>query len=328
MQTTLDQISSAESLLTSYKRELDHFFSFVDAKAIDHIVEIALETPGLLIFTGVGKSGLIAEKIATTLISIGTRALYIPASNFLHGDMGIISEKESIFMFSKSGETEELLKLVPFFKGRGATTIAFVSCPESSLAKKSCYALCLPFNKEMCPFDLVPTTSTTAQLIVGDVLCMALMHKKQVSLGTYGGNHPAGNIGRKINLKVSDLMLVGEKIPQCRKEDCLEAVLEELTVKKCGAVLVLTSENRLEGIFTDGDLRRALKKYGALVLHKSMEELMHKEVTVIEKEALAIQALREMQKDPHKWVSLIPIIENRKVLGVLRMHDVIHSGLL
>ena len=263
-----------KDLFEEYQRNLNYFFEHVEVSKAKEIFDLFLKCEGILIFTGVGKSGIIAEKLAMTMISTGTKALYLPPMNALHGDIGIMTEKDVLIYISKSGESEELLRLIPFAQRKGAKTVAWVSSPHSKLLLDSDLGISLPLNKELCPFDLAPTTSTSIQLIFGDVLSVALMKAKKFSLDEFALNHPAGTIGKKITLTVEDLMLQGEGLPLCNPNERLRDAIVTLTDKKCGCLLIVDNRQNLKGIFTDGDIRRALQKDPAAILEKTMEELM------------------------------------------------------
>jgi len=316
-----------EELLEESKSNLDHFFSTVNISHFTKIIDICANCKGFVICMGIGKSGIIAEKIASTLASTGTKALYLATSNFLHGDIGIVSENDIVLMFSKSGSSEELITLIPFIRRKKARVIGITSHEASCLAKEADCHLCLPVCKELCAFDLVPTTSTQVQLVFGDILATSLMRKRAFTLDDYALNHPIGAIGRKLTLTVNDLMVQGENIPFCYPEDSLRDVLFELTQKRCGALVVVDQKQHLQGIFTDGDLRRSLQKYGSEVLYQSMQHLMTQSVTSVESQTLAWDAMKKMQQNIHKWVMVTPVLENKVVIGLLRMHDIIRAGL-
>jgi arabinose-5-phosphate isomerase len=307
---------------------IDYFFEHVNVEEAEAIFQIMKECSGTLCFTGIGKSGLVAKKVAVTMISTGTRALYISATNALHGDLGMVSENDVCTIFSKSGESEELLSLAPFIRNKGAKLIAVVSKPNSRLAKASDYSICLPLKKELCPFDLAPTTSTAVQMIFGDVMTVALMQEKRFTLDAYALNHPSGRIGKRISLRVSDLMLTGNRLPTCKKTDQLISILSELSGKACGCILVVDEHNILEGIFTDGDLRRALEKNGIAALEMSLEKLMTFSPRCIESNLLAWDAMKTMESDQKRAITVMPVVDdNRKVLGLIKMHDILQSGL-
>ncbi|HSX12144.1 MAG TPA: SIS domain-containing protein, partial [Rhabdochlamydiaceae bacterium] len=195
-----------EELFAKQKQYINYFFDSLDLAAAAPFFQACLDCRGSLIFTGVGKSGIIAEKIAMTLVSTGTRAHFLSPINFLHGDIGMISSEDAVVMLSKSGEAEELLNILPFFKRREAKILTIVSNPVSRLAKIADVSVYLPVEKELCPFDLAPTTSTAVQLLFGDLLAAALMRAKGFSLDDYIQNHPLGSIGKKMTVKVKNLM--------------------------------------------------------------------------------------------------------------------------
>lgn len=313
-------------LIQEQRRNIEHYFQHLNLADVDTVIQTCLNTQGLIVFTGVGKSGIIAEKIAATLISTGTKALYLPPTNFLHGDIGILSEKDLFVLISRSGETDELLSLIPFAKKRRTPLLAIVSNPQSRLAKQCDVAIHLPFQNELCPFDLAPTTSTTVQLLFGDLLAIALMRTKGFNLDAYAQNHPLGSIGKKVSVTVDELMYKGEQIPLAKPQDRLIDVLVELSNKKCGALLVSDEENNFLGIFTDGDLRRTLQNQGSDVLTRTMQELMTSSALSVEKGSLAWDALKIMQKDPKRFVMVLPVLDGGKVAGLLHMHNVIQSG--
>jgi len=314
-----------EKLLEKQHRYLDYYFDRINAEEIEKLVEACLQTTGLIIFTGVGKSGIIADKIAMTLVSTGTKALYLPPTNFLHGDIGILSDKDLLVLISRSGETEELCNLVPFARKRQTRLASMVSNNASRLARICDFSVHLPVEKELCPFDLVPTTSTAAQLLCGDLLAVALMHAKQFNLSDYVLNHPSGSIGKKMTLTVDEIMQ--EDLPLAKPDEHLIDGLVTLSNKKLGALLITDSHQRLLGIFTDGDLRRALQAFGSDVLNKPMKELMTATPLTVAKGTLAWEALKLMQRDPKKFVLVLPVVDKGTAVGLLRMHDIVQAGI-
>lgn len=317
-----------KELLKKEREILTHFFDHIDLRAADQLFNILRECKGLIILTGVGKSGLVAEKIALTMTSTGSRAFFLSPTNAMHGDMGIVSKDDVFVMISKSGESEELLQMVPFLRNRGVMPIAIVNNANSRLAKACEFSVVLPMEKELCPFDLVPTTSAVTQMIFGDVLAMALMMHKNFSLLEYAMNHPAGRIGRRLTLRVRDLMLKGKDIPLCYPHDKLVETLVELSNKRCGCVLVVDEQQTLLGIFTDGDLRRSLQRLGSTALEASMSEVMTKAARFIRSDEMASQALSLMEADQQHPITALPVIEaDLKVVGLIKMHDIVQSGL-
>lgn len=319
------QTAVLQGLSEQQRQYLNFFFDQLDLAQVEKVMQACLDCEGLIILTGVGKSGIIAEKIAMTLTSTGSRALYLPAANFLHGDIGGITPKDIVLMLSKSGETQELLELLPHIRRKKSKIVAIVSDPKSRLASKADLTVDLPVEKELCSFDLAPTTSTSVQLLFGDLLAMALMREKGFTLEQFAENHPAGAIGKKITLFVSDLMKVGKDLPLCGPDDRLVNVIVELSNKRCGCLLIVSPDQTLLGIFTDGDLRRALQEHGAMVLERKMKDLMTRSLIAVEPDDLAYQAVQKMQSD--RFVMVAPVIEKNKLVGLIRMHDIVHKGI-
>ncbi len=317
-----------KELLQKEKGYLDFFFDKIDVAAAEKMVSILHGCQGVMIFSGVGKSGLVAEKIAMTMTSTGSRALFISPTNAMHGDIGIASEKDVFVFLSKSGESEELLQLIPVLRNKNVKIIGIVSNAQSRLAKASDFFIDLPLQQELCPFDMVPTTSAVIQLIFGDLLAVSLMRMKNFSLEAYFQNHPAGRIGKRISLKVADLMVSGMNMPLCKPQDKLVDTLVELSNKRCGCVLVIDDAHYFQGIFTDGDLRRSLQKHGASSLHFNMEDVMTKTARWIEPHNLAWDAMRVMEGDQKNAITVLPVLEKgKKVIGLIKLHDIIQSGL-
>ncbi len=311
----------------AFRQSLNQFFDAVNLNEVQKAFEAIRDCQGILFLSGVGKSGFIAQKIAATLVSTGTRAVFLSPAGALHGDVGIVSKQDIFLAFSKSGESEELLGLIPHIRKRGAFAIGVISNLSSRLAAAADLIVHLPIQKEMCPFDLAPTTSTAAQLIFGDCLAIALMQAKQFTVSDFASNHPAGLLGRKITLKVSDLMLKGNAVPICGSQDRLIDILHELTGKRCGSILIVDENCQLQGIFTDGDLRRAIHSKGEASLQAQMGTLMTPSPRTVDPDQFAFAALRQMEEDPSRLITVLPVLQNGKVAGLLRMHDVIQSGL-
>ena len=228
-----------KTLFQTQREYLDHFFDQIDYEKTEMIIDKLLSCKGNIILSGVGKSGIIANKLAMTMLSTGTKALFVSPTDALHGDIGIVSKDDVFISITKSGETKEIIDLVPFVRKKGASFIAIVSNSSSTLAKLSDMFITLPVKKEIYPFNLAPTTSTAVQLIFGDVLAVELMRRKKFSLDDYAINHPSGNIGKKITLRVEDVMLKGTDIPFCYPEDQLVDVIPTLSEGRCGALIVV-----------------------------------------------------------------------------------------
>lgn len=317
-----------KELLDRQRNYTDHFFTTLELQPIEQLVQLLLQSKGVLFFTGVGKSGLVAKKIAFTMVSTGTRAFYLSPTDALHGDLGMVSSQDIFVVLSKSGESDELLNLIPAIRNKGATLIGVVCNPESRLAGACHITVTLPFKHELCPFDMAPTMSTTIQLLFGDLLTIALMRHKNFSIDEYALNHPSGRIGKRITLKVRDLMLTGNRIPLCKPDDRLENILVELSNKRCGCILVADEDQTLLGIFTDGDLRRTLQKMGGQVLNSLMKDLMNPTPSSIDPEVLAWEAMKRMEADYTRRIMMLPVLDSeRKILGLLHLHDIIQSGI-
>ncbi|HSX10887.1 MAG TPA: KpsF/GutQ family sugar-phosphate isomerase [Chlamydiales bacterium] len=314
-------------LFDTFRQSLNGFFDALNLAEVQKAFEALLSCNGTIFLSGVGKSGFIAQKIAATLVSTGARAFFLSPAGALHGDIGMVSAKDLFLTLSKSGESEELLGLIPYIRKRGAVTIGIVSHAASRLAKISDLVVQLPIEKEICPYDLAPTVSSAAQLIFGDCLAIALMQAKRFTVSDFASNHPAGFLGRKITLKVSDLMLKNGEIPLCNSQDRLIDILPELTGKRCGSIFIADEQLRLLGIFTDGDLRRAIHAKRESALQCLMGDLMTRSPKTIDPDQLAITALRQMEEDKSRLITILPVLQNEKIVGLLRMHDIIQSGL-
>lgn len=317
-----------KNLFSEQKKSLEYFFENINLSQVHALTQVLSKVKGTIFLTGVGKSGFIAQKITASLVSLGIKSYFLAPIDALHGDLGIVDQDDVVLFFSKSGESEELLNLIPFIRNRGAERIAIVSNTSSRLAKACDYLVHLPMTRELCPYDVVPTTSTEIQLLFGDVLALALMEEKKLSLDEFAKNHPGGRIGKRLSIRVEDLMLKKQSIPLCTKEDRLSEVLEELTVKRCGCVLIVNDDKQLEGIFTDGDLRRALEKYGREVFDLKMGDLKTNLPKTIHPEKMAWEAMQLMESDQKKPIMVLPVINQEKVVqGLIKMHDILQSGL-
>lgn len=306
----------------------EHYFANIDLEPIEKLVELLLERKGVIFFTGVGKSGLVAKKIALTMVSTGTRAYYLSPLDALHGDVGMVSSQDTFIILSKSGESEELISLIPALRNKGAMLVSVVCNPRSRLAAATHSAVVLPFQRELCPYDMAPTTSSSSQLLFGDLLTIALMRRKNFSLDEYALNHPSGRLGKRITLKVQDLMISGDRLPLCRPEDLLKEVIVELSNKRCGCILIADENKRLLGIFTDGDLRRTLQEMGGQVLESPMSALMNSHPSATQPDIFAWEAMKKMEADSNRRFMMLPVINsNHQILGLIHLHDIIQTGL-
>jgi arabinose-5-phosphate isomerase len=317
-----------KTLFEEQQKHINEFFENIDLPLADKVLEMMMTCQGVIFFSGIGKSGLVAKKIAVTITSTGTRALYMSPTNALHGDIGMVSPQDLFIFLSRSGESDELLTLLPFLRNKGVSIISIVCKKNSRLARASDLSLVLPMNRELCPFDSVPTTSAAIQLIFGDVLAIAMMRLKNVQHEQYTKNHPAGRIGKRLTLKVKDLMLTGSHVPLCKPTDKLGEVLVELSTKRCGCLLITNPTNHLMGIFTDGDLGRSLNKLGPAALERQIDELMTKTPKSIGADSLIVHAIQLMEADQKNAITVLPVLDDQKqVVGLVKMHDIIQSGI-
>lgn len=279
-----------------------------------------------IIVTGIGKSGIIGEKIAATLASIGKPAYFMHSVDALHGDIGIIQENDVVILLSKSGSTDEIIRLIPYIKSRSAFTIALVSNNSSYLALNSDICLYLPVESEACPLDIVPTSSTTAALAMGDALAVAIMELNKVSLFDFSMQHPLGQIGRNITIKVQDIMHKGSQLPIVFHGMKFKDALIEMTNKKLGCVCICNNQKQLEGIITDGDVRRILQKHDNIG-HLLVEEVMTKSPITIKKDLFLGEALSVMSNRDSQISVLTVCEENDELVGIIRVHDIVRSGI-
>lgn len=314
-----------DKLLKQEQTALNYFFEKLDTTQLQQAVETMASISGTIHITGVGKSGIIAKKMATTLLSTGTRSHVLSPLDALHGDIAQVQPGDLVLLLSKSGETEELIELIPYIHERGATTMAWTCRANSTLETTADTFLTLPLLKELCPFDLAPTTSALLQLLVGDVLAMALVEKKNFTLEAYNKNHPSGTIGRKMRYRVSDLMLNKTEAPCIPKAATLKDATLKLTETRKGCVLIVDENNILLGIFTDGDLKRVLTK--EIPLSSPIESHMTTSYKAIREEALAWEALKEMQHTEGNWITEMPVTKDGLLIGLLRMHDIVRKGI-
>ena len=323
----IQQQNLVTSLLIETQANLQFFCDHLDTSSVTQLIDFLSTIQGTIFLSGVGKSGIVAKKIAVTMSASGTKALYLSPLNALHGDIGLIAPGDAVLFLSKSGETDELFHLCPAIRTKGARLIAIVSNSNSRLAKACDSSIILPVAKELCPFDMVPTTSTMVQSLFGDLLAIALMKKKKFTMDDFAQNHPAGRLGKRMTFTVRDLMITGTGIPFAMPENILIDALSEFSGKQCGCLLIVNSERKLLGVFTDGDLRRSLQKHGAMVLHKSLRELMTHTPRFIDAKMLAYDAMKFMEADPKRPITILPVVEDDKVVGILKMHDIVQSGI-
>ena len=297
--------------------------------SVERAVALLAGCRGKVVTVGAGKSGHIAQKVAATLTSTGTPSVFMHPSDALHGGMGIVSGAGDVVMvFSNSGETPELLELLPYLQHRSAPVVAVVGNMSSTLARRADVALDASVEQEACPLNLAPTTSTTVALAVGDALAMTLMSVKRLTPEDFALNHPGGRLGKRLTLRVSDLMHRGEENPTVGASATLLEVVQALSSGGLGGVTVVDAAGRLEGFITDGDVRRALQKTNLSGLAElSASDVMTREPVVVSPELLAHAALQLMENRPRQ-ISVLPVVEgDGRAVGLLRLHDIIRRGL-
>ena len=289
--------------------------------------EMLFACSGKVVVTGMGKSGLIAQKIVGTMVSTGTSAVFLHPSDAMHGDVGIIRAGDVVLAISKSGESGELLALLPYMKEVGAPVISVTAEPESSLAKGSDLVLYTPVDAEACPLNLAPTSSTTAALVVGDALAMALMKMRGFQPSHFALLHPGGQLGKRLIMTVADIMRSGENNPVVKVNGTIREMLYEITGKLSGAVSVVDEEGRLIGLVTDHDIRNVLEQ-GKDLFSLSIAEIMNENPTHISSDAMAIEALDLMENRDVPFMVLPVLEQNSKVVvGIIHLHDLVAQGL-
>lgn len=290
-------------------------------------VEILFHCPGRVVVTGVGKSGLIAHKIAATLASTGTHAYFMHAAEGSHGDLGMIMRNDVVVICSYSGEVRETIELIPSVRRIGARIIALTGRPQSTLGQHADLLLDIHVPREACPHNLAPTTSTTAMLVVGDMLAIALLKLRGFTEEDYALYHPGGALGRRLLVRVGDLMHSGEDNPIVTAGAPMAEVLTTLCEKALGAVNVVDEVGLLAGIFTDGDLKRCLQKHGDQLLHRTVREMMTCNPITLTIDTLAVKALALMENRPSQ-ISVLPVTDAQgRAVGLLRLHDLIRAGI-
>lgn len=284
-------------------------------------VELMLENKGNLVFTGIGKSAIIAQKIVATMNSTGTTAVFMHAADAIHGDLGIVREGDVVVVLSKSGETPEIKVLVPLIKLRGNKIVAIVGNHDSYLAAQADYVLDVTVGEEAIPGSLAPTSSTTAQLVMGDALALVLMHCRGFSTEDFAKFHPGGALGKQLYLRVKDLYTRNER-PEVGPDDNLTRVIIEMTHKRLGATVVMHDE-RILGIITDGDLRRMLMNTTDIE-HVKASQIMTSNPKTIEEDALVVDALHKMRENS---ITQLPVVKDGKYLGIIHLHDILKEGI-
>lgn len=287
-------------------------------------VEYIYNCTGRVVMTGMGKSGLIARKIVATLNSTGTPAIFLHPADAFHGDLGMVRKEDVVILLSKSGETEDILHLIPLLKRLGIKLIGMVGDMNSKMAKEVDVPLFIDVSEEACPLDLAPTSSTTSTLVMGDALSVVLLEMRGFTEDDFASLHPGGSLGKRLSLKLDEIMAKGDKVPTVPESASLKDAIYEISSKRFGMTAVLNQEGQLAGIITDGDLRRLLEKTME-ISNLRAKDIMNKNPKTISKEVLASRALQMMEN--YKITSLIVTDEENKPEGIIHLHELVNLGL-
>ena len=311
-------------LLQLEASSIEHAITRLDKESVETAVELLRNCESKVVVTGVGKSAIIANKIADTMTSTGTVAVFLHSSDALHGSLGIIGKGDVVIALSNSGETEELLAIIPSLKKREVAIISIVGNIDSTLAKHSDVVLDSSVDKEACPLNLAPTTSTTVALSIGDALAMTISNLKGWTQKDFALNHPAGRLGKRLTIKVADVM---NESPNISADANWLEVVKAISKSSLGAVNVVSEDLTLVGIVTDGDLRRTIEKTAPADFSSlSAETMMTKNPITTNPDSLAYEALKLMENRPSQ-ISVLPVVEDGKCCGLIRLHDIVKIGL-
>lgn len=292
--------------------------------SFEKAVEVLLSCKGRVICLGMGKAGLISRKVAATLASTGTPAFFVHPAEAIHGDLGMITADDAVLAFSNSGQTEEVVRIIPFFKHVGARLISVTSRADSDLARHADVSLVLTIAKEACPMNLAPTSSTTAMLVLGDTLALTLLEARGFGPEDYAIFHPGGALGRRLLTKVSDIMHTAEENPVVNSDVTIKQAVIEMTSKKLACTSVIDAEGRLVGFFTDGDLRRYLF-HGNADLEVPVSAVMTRSPRVVHARTMAVKALEILRQ--YKIIELPVVDDDHRPIGLLHLHDITRAGI-
>jgi arabinose-5-phosphate isomerase len=325
---TQDHLADIQQILRVESDAIAQTATRLDQSQVGQVVELLANCKGKVVILGVGKSGIIGQKIAATMTSTGTAALYLHPSDALHGGLGIVQQDDVVIVLSNSGETDEIVAMLPYLKNRGVPIVAIVGNVNSTLAGRADAVLDASVDKEACPLNLAPTTSTTVALAIGDALAMTVMKVKGLTTDDFAVNHPAGQLGKRLTLRVADLMHCDANNPTIASGSSWVEVVRAISKGGLGAVCVVDVEGRLAGIITDGDLRRAIEQTSHESLAKlTSDDFMTRKPVVVTPELLAFDALRLMEDRPSQ-ISVLPVVDgDERCVGLIRVHDIVRSGL-
>jgi len=319
----MDTIQEGKNVLVVERDAVDGLISRLGDEFV-RAVDLLAGVKGRIIITGIGKSGIVARKIAATLSSTGSPAVFLNSAEGLHGDIGVVTADDVVLALSYSGQSEEVLKLIPYFRWMSVPIISMTGAAQSALARESDIVLDIRVDKEACPWDIVPTASTTAAMALGDALAVTLLKKKGIDLSDFAHRHPGGAIGRQILLSVGDLMHSGDRCPKVDEKVLLSEAVYEMTGKGLGMTTVTGKGGTLIGVITDGDLRRIFQKYEN-PLSMEVGRFMGGSPRTISADKLAAEALRILED--HAITSLVIIDDKKRPVGVIHIHDILKAGI-
>jgi len=328
IQLTADERAKLKQLGTAVVETEAAAVAALTARIDDSFIracELMLACQGRIVVIGMGKSGHIGSKIAATLASTGSPAFFVHPGEASHGDLGMITPKDVVLTFSNSGETEEILTILPLIKRLGVPLIALTGNENSSLGKAAAVHIDVSVEKEACPLGLAPTSSTTVALVMGDALAVALLEHRGFTPEDFARSHPGGRLGRRLLLLIRDIMHTGDALPGVSDDVLLVDALMEMSRKGLGMTAVLDKQDKLVGIFTDGDLRRAVDQ-GVDIYHARVGELMTRNGRTVGPDELAAEALHLMET--HKVNALLVVDEHKHLVGALNMHDLLRAGVV
>lgn len=323
-----DYFSEVQNLLRLEADAIARTADRLDQGEVERVIQLITSSRGKVVILGIGKSGIIAQKIAATMTSAGTPAFYLHPSDALHGGLGMVHSGDVIIVLSNSGETDEIVAALPYLRNREVSIVAIVGNLSSTLARRADVVLDASVDQEACPLNLAPTTSTTVALAIGDAIAMTLMRSKGITSEEFAGNHPAGRLGKRLTLRVADLMHSGTDNPTIEAGSSWLEVVRAISDGGLGAVCVVDKSGGLAGIITDGDLRRAIENTSQVDLATlKCEDFMTTRPTVVSPESLAVDALRLMEDRPRQ-ISVLPVVDAGALcVGLIRVHDIVRSGL-
>jgi arabinose-5-phosphate isomerase len=320
MNMEFNEVDYARSVFDAEIEELQRVRDHLNG-SIKDVANLILKSKGKVVVTGIGKSGLIGKKIAATLASTGTHAIFMNSAEGLHGDLGMICSEDVVLAISNSGNSDEIVSLLPSIEKIGASVVAMTGNRNSKLGKAADYILDIGVTKEGCPINLAPMSSTTSTLVMGDALAAILIKRRDFKPENFAVYHPGGSLGKRLLMKVKDIMKKGDEIPLCDKESSINDVIMTMTEKSLGAVCVMNSD-LMVGIITEGDIRRALSRKEEFFNLKA-KDIMTRNYTKTDENSMAIDALALMENRDSQ-ISILPVMNGLKLVGMVRVHDLLN----